>query len=148
MCRFAVLLIDVYTFKLTLDQRRMEEIIANLTKMRFGDQEQTKFKDIKEVQNIITLFAKPTKAPLSFCTCFHMHVLIYCCFITIFYSSSPKLYSCVFVWFQPAGGLYSRLEAQFKASSQSNGRHSSSEKTLRYHSHLEHRRHCTDKQNE
>uniref|UniRef100_A0A8C2CSW1 Si:ch211-189k9.2 n=1 Tax=Cyprinus carpio TaxID=7962 RepID=A0A8C2CSW1_CYPCA len=48
----------------------------------------------------------------------------------------------------PAGGLYSRLEAQFKASSQSNGRHSSSEKTLRYHSHLEHRRHCTDKQNE
>uniref|UniRef100_A0A8C1L6Q4 Si:ch211-189k9.2 n=1 Tax=Cyprinus carpio TaxID=7962 RepID=A0A8C1L6Q4_CYPCA len=82
------------------DQRRMEEIIANLTKMRFGDQEQTKFKDIKEVQNI------------------------------------------------PAGGLYSRLEAQFKASSQSNGRHSSSEKTLRYHSHLEHRRHCTDKQNE
>uniref|UniRef100_A0A8C0YA46 SANT and BTB domain regulator of CSR n=1 Tax=Cyprinus carpio carpio TaxID=630221 RepID=A0A8C0YA46_CYPCA len=130
------------------DQRRMEEIIANLTKMRFGDQEQTKFKDIKEVQNIVTLFAKPAKAPLSFCTCFHMHVLIYCCFITIFYSSSPKLYSCVFVWFQPAGGLYSRLEAQFKASSQSNGRHSSSEKTLRYHSHLEHRRHCTDKQNE
>ncbi|RXN29803.1 exportin-1 isoform X2 [Labeo rohita] len=61
------------------DQRRMEEIIANLTKMRFGDQEQTKFKDTKE----------------------------------------------------PAGGLYSRLEAQFKASSQSSGRHSSSEKTLR-----------------
>ncbi|XP_016377723.1 uncharacterized protein KIAA1841 isoform X1 [Sinocyclocheilus rhinocerous] len=61
------------------DQRRMEEIIANLTKMRFGDQEQTKFKDKKE----------------------------------------------------PAGGLYSRLEAQFKASSQSSGRHSSSEKTLR-----------------
>ncbi|XP_016414111.1 uncharacterized protein KIAA1841 homolog [Sinocyclocheilus rhinocerous] len=61
------------------DLRRMEEIIANLTKMRFGDQEQTKFKDTKE----------------------------------------------------PAGGLYSRLEAQFKASSQSSGRHSSSEKTLR-----------------
>uniref|UniRef100_A0A671KZA8 SANT and BTB domain-containing protein n=1 Tax=Sinocyclocheilus anshuiensis TaxID=1608454 RepID=A0A671KZA8_9TELE len=57
------------------DQRRMEEIIANLTKMRFGDQEQTKFKDKKEVQNIFTLFDKPAKAPLS--TCFHMHVLIY-----------------------------------------------------------------------
>uniref|UniRef100_A0A671QIV3 SANT and BTB domain-containing protein n=1 Tax=Sinocyclocheilus anshuiensis TaxID=1608454 RepID=A0A671QIV3_9TELE len=58
-------------------------------------------------------------------------------------SSIPTLYSsilhpCVFVWFQPAGGLYSRLEAQFKASSQSSGRHSSSEKTLRYHSHLQH----------
>ncbi|XP_056623136.1 SANT and BTB domain regulator of class switch recombination isoform X2 [Triplophysa dalaica] len=60
------------------DQRRMEEIIANLTKIRFGDQEQTKFKDSKE----------------------------------------------------PAGGLYSRLEAQFKAS-QSSGRNSSTEKTLR-----------------
>ncbi|XP_051503147.1 SANT and BTB domain regulator of class switch recombination isoform X1 [Myxocyprinus asiaticus] len=58
------------------DQRRMEEIIANLTKMRFGDQEQMKFKDTKE----------------------------------------------------PAGGIYSRLEAQFKASSQPSGRHSSSEK--------------------
>uniref|UniRef100_A0A673KH46 SANT and BTB domain-containing protein n=1 Tax=Sinocyclocheilus rhinocerous TaxID=307959 RepID=A0A673KH46_9TELE len=57
------------------DQRRMEEIIANLTKMRFGDQEQTKFKDKKEVQNIFTLFDKPAKAPLS--TSFHMHVLIY-----------------------------------------------------------------------
>lgn len=60
------------------DQRRMEEIIGNLTKMRFGDQEQTKFKDTKE----------------------------------------------------PAGGLYSRLEAQFKAS-QPSGRNSSTEKTLR-----------------
>lgn len=55
---------DVYMFKLTLDQRRMEEIIANLTKMRFGDQEQTKFKDTKEVQNIFTLLDKPAKAPL------------------------------------------------------------------------------------
>ncbi len=55
---------DVYTFKLILDQRRMEEIIANLTKMRFGDQEQTKFKDTKEVQNIFTLLDKPAKAPL------------------------------------------------------------------------------------
>uniref|UniRef100_A0A673KV30 SANT and BTB domain-containing protein n=1 Tax=Sinocyclocheilus rhinocerous TaxID=307959 RepID=A0A673KV30_9TELE len=44
----------------------------------------------------------------------------------------------------PAGGLYSRLEAQFKASSQSSGRHSSSEKTLRYHSHLQHLGHCTN----
>lgn len=55
---------DVYTFKLILDQRRMEEIIANLTKMRFGDQEQTKFKDTKEVQNIFTLLDKPAKSPL------------------------------------------------------------------------------------
>uniref|UniRef100_A0A8C1XAK9 Si:ch211-189k9.2 n=1 Tax=Cyprinus carpio TaxID=7962 RepID=A0A8C1XAK9_CYPCA len=46
------------------DQRRMEEIIANLTKMRFGDQEQTKFKDTKEVQNIFTLLDKHAKAPL------------------------------------------------------------------------------------
>lgn len=61
------------------DQRRMEEIIGNLTKIRYGDQEQTKFKDTKE----------------------------------------------------PAGGLYSRLEAQFKASSQPSGRNSSAEKTLR-----------------
>uniref|UniRef100_A0A9J7ZNQ1 SANT and BTB domain regulator of CSR n=2 Tax=Cyprinus carpio TaxID=7962 RepID=A0A9J7ZNQ1_CYPCA len=46
------------------DQRRMEEIIANLTKMRFGDQEQTKFKDTKEVQNIFSLLDKHAKAPL------------------------------------------------------------------------------------
>jgi len=51
-----MILMDVYTFKLSLDQRRMEEIIANLTKMRFGDQEQTKFKDTKEVQNTFTPF--------------------------------------------------------------------------------------------
>lgn len=51
-----MILMDVYMFKLSLDQRRMEEIIANLTKMRFGDQEQMKFKDIKEVQNTFTLF--------------------------------------------------------------------------------------------
>lgn len=56
MCRFAMILMDVYTSKLFLDQRRMEEIIANLTKMRFGDQEQTKLKDTKEVQNIFTPF--------------------------------------------------------------------------------------------
>ncbi len=30
------------------DQRRMVEIIGHLTKMRFGDQEQSKFKDTKE----------------------------------------------------------------------------------------------------
>uniref|UniRef100_A0A3P8UKZ4 SANT and BTB domain regulator of CSR n=1 Tax=Cynoglossus semilaevis TaxID=244447 RepID=A0A3P8UKZ4_CYNSE len=46
------------------DQRRMVEIIGHLTKMRFGDQEQNRFKDTKE----------------------------------------------------PAGGIYSRLEAQFKSS--------------------------------
>ncbi|XP_038572963.1 uncharacterized protein KIAA1841-like, partial [Micropterus salmoides] len=48
------------------DQRRMVEIISHLTKMRFGDQEQSKSKDIKE----------------------------------------------------PTGGIYSRLEAQFKGASQ------------------------------
>lgn len=31
------------------DQRRMVEIIGHLTKMRFGDQEQSKAKDTKEV---------------------------------------------------------------------------------------------------
>uniref|UniRef100_A0A671QE82 SANT and BTB domain-containing protein n=1 Tax=Sinocyclocheilus anshuiensis TaxID=1608454 RepID=A0A671QE82_9TELE len=52
------------------DLRRMEEIIANLTKMRFGDQEQTKFKDTKEVQNIFTFLDKLAKAPLRlFFTC-------------------------------------------------------------------------------
>ncbi|XP_030642896.1 uncharacterized protein KIAA1841 [Chanos chanos] len=61
------------------DQRRMEEIIGHLTRMRFGDVEQNKFKDPKE----------------------------------------------------PAGGIYARLEAQFKASSQASSRQSSSEKTLR-----------------
>ncbi|KAM9317826.1 SANT and BTB domain regulator of class switch recombination isoform 1-T2 [Pholidichthys leucotaenia] len=49
------------------DQRRMVEIIGHLTKMRFGDQEQSKSKDIKE----------------------------------------------------PAGGIYARLETQFKSSTQS-----------------------------
>ncbi|KAF7663816.1 hypothetical protein LDENG_00198030 [Lucifuga dentata] len=58
------------------DQRRMVEIIGHLTKMRFGDQEQNKSKDIKE----------------------------------------------------PAGGIYSRLEAQFKNASQAR---QSSEKTPR-----------------
>ncbi|KAG7260824.1 hypothetical protein CRUP_011791 [Coryphaenoides rupestris] len=48
------------------DQRRMEEIISHLTKMRFGDQEQSKSKDTKE----------------------------------------------------PTGGIYCRLEAQFKSSLQ------------------------------
>uniref|UniRef100_I3J4D5 SANT and BTB domain regulator of CSR n=1 Tax=Oreochromis niloticus TaxID=8128 RepID=I3J4D5_ORENI len=59
------------------DQRRMVEIIGYLTKMRFGDQEQSKSKDTKE----------------------------------------------------PAGGIYSRLEAQFRSSSQAR---QSSEKTPRY----------------
>ncbi len=68
---------DVYMFKLTLDQRRMEEIIANLTKMRFGDQEQTKFKDTKEVQNIFTLLDKPAKAPLRLVfTCVFWFVVV------------------------------------------------------------------------
>ncbi|XP_042290344.1 uncharacterized protein KIAA1841 homolog isoform X1 [Thunnus maccoyii] len=58
------------------DQRRMVEIIGYLTKMRFGDQEQSKSKDTKE----------------------------------------------------PAGGIYCRLEAQFKSTSQSR---QSSEKTPR-----------------
>ncbi|CAJ1066919.1 uncharacterized protein KIAA1841 homolog isoform X1 [Xyrichtys novacula] len=49
------------------DQRRMVEIIGHLTKMRFGDQEQSRSRDNKE----------------------------------------------------PSGGIYSRLEAQFKSSSQS-----------------------------
>ncbi|KAK0139313.1 hypothetical protein N1851_024050 [Merluccius polli] len=48
------------------DQRRMVEIISHLTKMRFGDQEQSKSKDTKE----------------------------------------------------PTGGIYSRLEAQFKSTAQ------------------------------
>uniref|UniRef100_A0A667XNS9 SANT and BTB domain regulator of CSR n=1 Tax=Myripristis murdjan TaxID=586833 RepID=A0A667XNS9_9TELE len=48
------------------DQRRMVEIVGHLTKMRFGDQDQSKSKDTKE----------------------------------------------------PAGGIYSRLEAQFKSTSQ------------------------------
>uniref|UniRef100_A0A8C4DPR1 SANT and BTB domain regulator of CSR n=1 Tax=Dicentrarchus labrax TaxID=13489 RepID=A0A8C4DPR1_DICLA len=59
------------------DQRRMVEIIGHLTKMRFGDQEQSKSKDTKE----------------------------------------------------PTGGIYSRLEAQFKGNSQPR---QSSEKTPRY----------------
>lgn len=61
------------------DQRRMVEIIGHLTKMRFGDQEQSKFKDTKE----------------------------------------------------HAGGIYSRLEAQFRSSSQAGGRQSGSEKSHR-----------------
>uniref|UniRef100_A0A3Q1AYA9 SANT and BTB domain-containing protein n=1 Tax=Amphiprion ocellaris TaxID=80972 RepID=A0A3Q1AYA9_AMPOC len=59
------------------DQRRMVEIVGYLTKMRFGEQEQSKSKDTKE----------------------------------------------------PAGGIYSRLEAQFKSASQSR---QSSEKAPRY----------------
>ncbi|XP_067092587.1 SANT and BTB domain regulator of class switch recombination [Osmerus mordax] len=61
------------------DQRRMVEIIGHLTKMRFGDQEQSKAKDTKE----------------------------------------------------HAGGIYSRLEAQFRSSSQTGSRQSGSDKTLR-----------------
>uniref|UniRef100_A0A9J7XJE6 SANT and BTB domain regulator of CSR n=2 Tax=Cyprinus carpio TaxID=7962 RepID=A0A9J7XJE6_CYPCA len=56
------------------DQRRMEEIIANLTKMRFGDQEQTKFKDTKEVQNIFSLLDKHAKAPLRLIRVFSVTV--------------------------------------------------------------------------
>uniref|UniRef100_A0A7N6BPC2 SANT and BTB domain-containing protein n=1 Tax=Anabas testudineus TaxID=64144 RepID=A0A7N6BPC2_ANATE len=59
------------------DQRRMVEIIGYLTKMRFGDQEQSRAKDNKE----------------------------------------------------PAGGIYARLEGQFKSTSQTR---QSSEKTPRY----------------
>ncbi|XP_036402820.1 uncharacterized protein KIAA1841 homolog [Megalops cyprinoides] len=62
------------------DQRRMVEIIGHLTKMRFGDMEQTQSKDIKEY----------------------------------------------------AGGIYARLEAQFRASSQNASRQTSSDgKTVR-----------------
>ncbi|XP_041922473.1 uncharacterized protein KIAA1841 [Alosa sapidissima] len=61
------------------DQRRMVEIIGHLTKLRFGDVEQNKSKDVKEY----------------------------------------------------AGGIYSKLEAQFRSASQGSGRHSSSEKTHR-----------------
>ncbi|KAJ8402676.1 hypothetical protein AAFF_G00363480 [Aldrovandia affinis] len=61
------------------DQRRMIEIIGHLTKMRFGDLEQSRTKDTKE----------------------------------------------------PTGGIYARLEAQFRASSQNSSRQSSSEKTSR-----------------
>ncbi|XP_053093632.1 SANT and BTB domain regulator of class switch recombination [Pangasianodon hypophthalmus] len=61
------------------DQRRMVEIIDHLTKMRFGDLEQSKSKDTKEL----------------------------------------------------AGGIYSRLEAQFKTATQLSNRQSTSDKTLR-----------------
>ncbi|XP_042560732.1 uncharacterized protein KIAA1841-like [Clupea harengus] len=61
------------------DQRRMVDIIGHLTKLRFGDLEQSKSKDVKEY----------------------------------------------------AGGIYSRLEAQFRSASQGSGRHSSSEKAHR-----------------
>uniref|UniRef100_A0AAY4DPJ2 SANT and BTB domain-containing protein n=1 Tax=Denticeps clupeoides TaxID=299321 RepID=A0AAY4DPJ2_9TELE len=62
------------------DQRRMVEIIGHLTKLRFGDVEQHRLKDVKEY----------------------------------------------------AGGIYSRLEAQFKTTAQGGGRHSTSDKALRY----------------
>uniref|UniRef100_W5K0H6 SANT and BTB domain regulator of CSR n=1 Tax=Astyanax mexicanus TaxID=7994 RepID=W5K0H6_ASTMX len=74
------------------DQRRMVEIIGHLTKMRFGDLEQNKFKDTKEL----------------------------------------------------AGGIYSRLEAQFKSSTQPSGRQSSSDKTLRYGIHTQVHIHCSN----
>ncbi|KAI5622822.1 hypothetical protein C0J50_17700, partial [Silurus asotus] len=61
------------------DQRRMVEIIDHLTKMRFGDLEQSKSRDTKE----------------------------------------------------HAGGIYVRLEAQFKSSTQLSNRQNTSEKTLR-----------------
>ncbi|KAL7861611.1 hypothetical protein SRHO_G00130520 [Serrasalmus rhombeus] len=61
------------------DQRRMVEIMGHLTRMRFGDLEQNKSMDTKEL----------------------------------------------------AGGIYSRLEAQVKSSTQPSGRQSSSDKTLR-----------------
>ncbi|XP_076834323.1 SANT and BTB domain regulator of class switch recombination isoform X2 [Brachyhypopomus gauderio] len=72
------------------DQRRMVDIIDHLTKMRFGDLEQSKSKDTKEVE----------KSHLHCCVCL-------------------------------AGGIYSRLEAQFKSCTQSSSKHSSSDKTLR-----------------
>ncbi|XP_017332305.1 SANT and BTB domain regulator of class switch recombination isoform X3 [Ictalurus punctatus] len=61
------------------DQRRMVEITEHLTNMRFGDLEQSRLKDTKEL----------------------------------------------------AGGIYSKLEAQFKSSTQLSNRQSSSDKTLR-----------------
>uniref|UniRef100_A0AAR2JQW5 SANT and BTB domain-containing protein n=1 Tax=Pygocentrus nattereri TaxID=42514 RepID=A0AAR2JQW5_PYGNA len=67
------------THTLCPDQRRMVEIMGHLTRMRFGDLEQNKSMDTKEL----------------------------------------------------AGGIYSRLEAQVKSSTQPSGRQSSSDKTLR-----------------
>ncbi len=145
MCRFAVILMDVYMFKLTLDQRRMEEIIANLTKMRFGDQEQTKFKDTKEVQNIFTLLDKPAKAPLRLffevftCDCSGL----LCCFIPSFTAvfQHCALVFCTHVCLCGSslqGGSTRGWRPNLRPPLSPSGRHSSSEKTLRYRSHLQH----------
>lgn len=67
------------------DQHRMIEIISHLTKMRFGEEEHNKTKDTKEVSN-------GTFGNAQTCCCLMCDCL-----------------------FQPAGGIYSRLEAQFKS---------------------------------
>lgn len=79
------------------DQRRMIETISHLTKMRFGEQEHNKAKDTKEV-------SRRTSGTLSPCCQFMCDCL-----------------------FQPAGGIYSRLEAQFKSQTKQ-----SSDKIPRY----------------
>lgn len=67
----------------------MMEMISHLNKMRFGEQEHNKAKDTKEVSN----------------------------------GTSGTLRSCCRLMrdrlFQPAGGIYSRLEGQFKSQTKS-----------------------------
>lgn len=79
------------------DQRCMIETISRLTKMRFGEQEHNRAKDTKEVSKRTSGMLAP------------------CCGLTC---------DCPF---QPAGGIYSRLEAQFKSQNKQ-----SSDKIPRY----------------
>lgn len=68
----------------------MIEIISHLTKMRFGEEEHNKAKDTKEVSSGGLCKGAGTRCWLA-CDCL----------------------------FQPAGGIYSRLEAQFKSQTKS-----------------------------
>lgn len=69
------------------DQHRMTEIISHLTRMRFGEEEQNKAKGPADVSQ--GRFGG-------------LEVQTGCCLMCV----------CLF---QPAGGIFSRLEAQFRS---------------------------------
>ena len=81
----------------------MVEIVGHLTKMRFGEQDQSKAKDTKEVNIAHFFFLFPSGL------CLQLHVCVCVCVL------------------QPTGGIYARLETQFKGQVRQ-----SSEKTPRY----------------
>lgn len=127
----------------------MVDIIGHLTKLRFGDLEQSKSKDVKEVNiqlrkgsHLSVKWYAPTLIYIWKFSYVKNNIasaglyLITSVLAVVIHCKSIFL-DLIFHWvlFQYAGGIYSRLEAQFRSASQGSGRHSSSEKAHRYCEH-------------